>query len=211
MSLSKLQELVMDRDAWHVVVHVVTESRTLLSNWTELKYWFSLLNLVPCCFIFPSWLIVPTCSGWLPAYYFWSLCLSILSLCFHVHFHHLCWFKLCHFPPRIMKYFPASSPYLDTLFFLIHYSLCRQNHLLKTYILWYLLMFKILHSLTVKIKILTIDHKIYIIRLLIPEASRIFFHPPPLYYSPIILVLLQFFRVACSFFSSKCLYSLFFW
>ena len=32
MSLSKLQELVMDRDAWHAVVHAVTKSPTQLSN-----------------------------------------------------------------------------------------------------------------------------------------------------------------------------------
>ena len=37
MSLSKLQELVMDREAWHVVVHEVTKSQTWLSDWTELK------------------------------------------------------------------------------------------------------------------------------------------------------------------------------
>ena len=32
MSLSELQELVMDREAWHAVVHGVTKSWTLLSD-----------------------------------------------------------------------------------------------------------------------------------------------------------------------------------
>ena len=35
MSLSKLQELVMDREAWHSVVHGVTNSQTWLNDWTE--------------------------------------------------------------------------------------------------------------------------------------------------------------------------------
>ena len=40
MSLSKLWDLVMDRKAWHVAVYGVTQSRTQLSTWTELNWFY---------------------------------------------------------------------------------------------------------------------------------------------------------------------------
>ena len=38
MSLSKVQELVIDREAWHAAVHGVTKSWTRLGDWTELNH-----------------------------------------------------------------------------------------------------------------------------------------------------------------------------
>ena len=62
MSLSKLRELVIDREAWRTAVHGVTKRRTWLSNWTEKT----------------STLDLPFCVGV-------SHCTAILETSFHHH------------------------------------------------------------------------------------------------------------------------------
>ena len=53
VSLSKLQELVMDRETWRAALHGVTKSQTWVSNWTELN-WTELIYMSP-----NSWTSLP--------------------------------------------------------------------------------------------------------------------------------------------------------
>ena len=43
LSLGEFQELVMDREAWRAVIHGVSKSRTWLSDWSDLIFFFWIL------------------------------------------------------------------------------------------------------------------------------------------------------------------------
>ena len=73
MSLHKLWELVMDREAWHPAVHWVAKSWTWLSDWTELNS--KSINL-PCLFLWVSFL-------------FWKGFLWILSSIHLINLNHI--------------------------------------------------------------------------------------------------------------------------
>ena len=74
VSLGEFQELVMDREAWCVVIHRVTKSWTRLSDWTELIYSINILNNINSFnpwaqIIFPFiWVFFSCCHQWLILY-----------------------------------------------------------------------------------------------------------------------------------------------
>ena len=62
MSLSKLQDLVMDRESWHAAVHGVEKSQTWFSDWTTTRYFdddhSDWCEVIPHC---PIFIATPAC------------------------------------------------------------------------------------------------------------------------------------------------------
>ena len=94
MSLSRVQELVMDRQAWRAAVHGVAKSWTRLSDWTELSPYFCL-----CASTILSWWLWLCSIVWSQAGWF---------LQFHSSFSRLLWlfefFFVCVFQYKLWDY-----------------------------------------------------------------------------------------------------------
>ena len=119
VSLSKLRELVMDREAWHAAVHGVTKGWTLLSNWTTKSH---TLGLQPHDLSMKSYILIPSPWGlglsiWILAGGTQSQIVASMNARYHEHILKPClsfirigmWIMIC-FIPESLKYSQFLKP-----------------------------------------------------------------------------------------------------
>ena len=124
--LSKLRELVMDREAWRAVIHEVAKSQTWLSNWTELKHRIVIVKLFFYNFIFILMLSSDhisyhsKISNSSPHAY--QINFKFLSLAFKVHYSLLQWVlpRFFHISSNIYIALLLGSPLLEHF---LHFSI----------------------------------------------------------------------------------------
>ena len=79
MSLSKLQELVMDREPWSAIFHGVVKSWTLLSDSTELN-WLELLDHMTVLFLDFLWYLQTVSHSGCTCLHFYPHCIQFSSV-----------------------------------------------------------------------------------------------------------------------------------